>query len=36
VAANEEEDDVVGEFEYDAIPKGSANFPVITLPILEA
>jgi hypothetical protein len=36
VAAKEEEADVVGEFEYNAILQGSANFPVVTLPILEA
>ena len=35
MAANEEEADVVGEFEYDAVLQGSANFPVITLPVLE-
>ena len=36
MVADEEEDDVIRELEYDAILEACADFPVIPFPVLES
>lgn len=36
VASNDKENDMVGEFEDDSVSQGGTDFPVVSLPVLEA